>query len=79
MECYCLGIEVDSNSLDAGYKWKNAKCDVQALWSHIQYCREIFVTSDKNFHLQSKKISLIKLFNGKIETPESAVKLLRSG
>ena len=30
-------------------KWINAKCDVQALWSHIHYRRQVFDASYANF------------------------------
>lgn len=57
-------------------KWLNAKCDVQLMWAHIWYQRDIFVTSDKNFHKRSKRPRLIKLGAKHIETPASTVKLL---
>src|SRR5213082_2898671 len=51
---YCAkrGIPVDEPNSDQ--KWKNAKCDVQAYWSHVYAARTIFVTSDRNFHKRSK-------------------------
>jgi hypothetical protein len=57
-------------------RWRNAKCDVQALWSHIFYKRDVFVTADRNFHIHSKKQILIALGAKQIETPDSAACLL---
>lgn len=72
---YCRenGIE-PTGKLPFG-KWRNCKCDVQAIWSHIHARRDVFVTSDENF-LGTKKDKLISLGAGKIETPDSALILL---
>jgi hypothetical protein len=59
-------------------KWINQKCDVQAMWSHIHAKRDIFVTLDRNFHKQSKKKTLIELGARQIESPESALALMKS-
>jgi hypothetical protein len=56
-------------------KWRNCKCDVQAVWSHIYSGRDVFVTSDKNFHKDDKKAALVALGAGRIEYPEAAVSL----
>ncbi len=71
---FCKERAVDVNSCDP--RWRNAKCDVQAIWSHIHHSRDVFVTSDLNFHQLNKKQSLIKLGAGRIETPEAAVSFL---
>ncbi len=42
-------------------KWKNEKCDVLALWCHINHDCDVFITNDKNFHTEKKKAALIKL------------------
>lgn len=65
-----------SDDLSLARKWRNAKCDVQALWSHIFHKRKVFVTTDRNFHAESKKSALIALGASQIETPDSAVSLL---
>jgi hypothetical protein len=54
--------------------WRNRKCDVQAIWSHIHDQRQVFVTRDQNFH--RKKGSLISLGAGRIEYPADACSLL---
>jgi hypothetical protein len=73
--CAKVGLDPETNRLDK--KWRNAKCDVQAFWSHVYGKRNVFVTSDENFHAETKKPHLILLAGGYIETPESAVNLIR--
>ncbi|MGH8246730.1 MAG: hypothetical protein ACREUU_09890 [Gammaproteobacteria bacterium] len=75
---YCAANGLDPKADHPDRKWRNAKCDVQAFWSHAYRKRDVFVTSDRNFHTNSRKSSLIALAGGRIETPESAVTLLRS-
>lgn len=72
--CKAAGIPDDIPSTDK--RWKNAKCDVLAYWSHAWHKRDVFVTSDKNFHNASKKAALIEMVGGRIETPASAAALL---
>jgi hypothetical protein len=74
---YCAAISSDVNAPNAGalIKWRNAKCDVQAMWAHTTAKRDVFVTLDQNF-LKSKRASLIALCGGRIETPSSAAALL---
>lgn len=57
----------------AWHKWVNAKCDVLALWSHIWYSGDIFVTRDNDFHRKAEK--LIKLGAGRILRPIEAIRL----
>ena len=73
---YCAANGLDSTAETPDRKWKNAKCDVQAFWSHAWNKRDIFVTSDGNFHKDLKKSQLIALAGGNIETPASAVALV---
>lgn len=54
------------------HKWLNAKCDVLALWSHIYYGGDIFVTSDENFHKEKKLPHLLHLGAGAILRPYDA-------
>ena len=56
-------------------RWRNAKCDVLALWCHIHYDGDVFVTSDKNFHAQTKIDKLQALGSGKILFPKDALAL----
>jgi hypothetical protein len=62
-------IDIDSHPID--HKWRNPKCDVLALWSHIYYGGGIFVTRDVNFH--QKKCALIALGAGQILEPKNTV------
>lgn len=74
---YCAARDLDSTkSIEIDRKWRNAKCDVQALWSHIFHNRDVFVTSDKNFQSRDKKEKLLVLGAGRIETPLDARLLL---
>lgn len=72
--CALKGLNASSAPLDM--KWKNAKCDVQAFWCHAWRQRDVFVTSDRNFHAPSKKQKLLDLVGGYIESPPSAVALI---
>lgn len=58
--------------------WRNRRCDVLAMWSHITYGADAFVTSDDNFHRPVKRAALLGLGAKVIVTPESALSLLRS-
>ena len=58
-------------------KWRNAKCDVQAMWCHIYYHGDVFVTRDRVFHRVSKKPRLEALGAKCISTPEDAVDRIR--
>jgi hypothetical protein len=42
-------------------KWRNRKCDTLALWCHIYYDKDAFITRDGNFHKSTKKSRLEKL------------------
>lgn len=75
---YCRGLGLDPKTNTNDRKWKNAKCDVQAFWCHSFRRRDVFVTTDGNFHAVSRKARLIALTNGRIELPEAAADLLRS-
>lgn len=59
-------------------KWRNRKCDVLALWSHIKYKRDVFVSNDGNFFKKSKMSKLIALGAGAIARPSDAVRLLET-
>lgn len=73
---YCAVNGLDPVPETPDRKWRNAKCDVQAFWSHAWRKRDVFVTSDGNFHAESKKQRLLVLAGGHIETPASAASLL---
>jgi hypothetical protein len=73
---YCEDPEVPVGNQLPNSRWKNAKCDVQSMWTHIYHERFIFVTSDGNFHKTSKKVALASLGSGKILFPEEAAKFI---
>jgi hypothetical protein len=76
-EDYCRAAGLDPASTPAG-RWRNCKCDVLAIWSHIHGNRDVFVTSDGNFHIAAKKAALVALGARHIETPSDAVLLLQA-
>jgi hypothetical protein len=67
---YCRANSLDPPPNPPTGTWRNNKCDVQAICSHIHRKRDVFVTSDSNFH---KKAALIALGAGRIEHPKSAL------
>jgi hypothetical protein len=79
-EDYCRANNLDpldrppNPSTGKWRKWRNCKCDVQAIWSHVHHKRDVFVTSDTDFH--DKKAALIALGAGRIERPDDALSLL---
>lgn len=54
--------------------WRNAKCDVQAFWSHCSPGGGIFITNDKNF--LNKKAELLKLSGGDICTAQDCLNVI---
>jgi hypothetical protein len=73
---YCASLGLDENQPGLHQRWRNAKCDVLAFWSHLKNRRDIFVTSDQNFHKQTKKSALLTMGGGRIEFPRDAANLL---
>jgi hypothetical protein len=79
-EDYCRANSLDpldpppNPSTGKWRKWRNCKCDVLAIWSHIHHKRDVFVTSDPAFH--KKKTALIALGAGRFERLEGALSLL---
>jgi hypothetical protein len=50
--------------------WLNRVCDVQAMWCHLHYANDVFVTSDGNFHKATKRPRLLAMGAGRICRPE---------
>ena len=73
---YCAELGLNPKTALLASRWKNAKCDVQAFWSHAFRKRDVFVTSDKNFHAESKKSRLLSIAGGRIEHPTDAAALV---
>lgn len=75
---YCLNKNIEPLETKIAWKWLNAKCDVQVLWSHIHYGGGVLVTSDNNFHKESKKPLLVSLGAGEILKPKDALEKIAS-
>ena len=73
---FCRSRGLDSEAVPKNSVWLNKKCDVLAMWSHMHYEHDIFVTSDENFHGEKKKSDLLILGAGRIEYPWNAVVLI---
>lgn len=58
-------------------KWRNAKCDVLGMWCHIKHGGGVFVTSDDNFHAESKRNRLVAFGAGVIARPQQALAIAR--
>lgn len=67
------GMPIDSQDKN----WRNAKCDVLGLWCHIKHRGDVFVTSDSNFHAETKIEKLRALDAGTIEFPKEALALAK--
>jgi len=74
---YCERFGLDSDSGAVDQKWRRAKCDVQAMWCHIYYNGDIFVTQDNNFHKATKKDRLVALGALEILRPTNCLSILR--
>jgi hypothetical protein len=70
---FCAANGLDLETSLPGSVWRNHKCDILALWSHIYAAREVFVTDDGNFHTTAKKLALMDLGAGRIERAATAV------
>jgi pyruvate/2-oxoglutarate dehydrogenase complex dihydrolipoamide dehydrogenase (E3) component len=73
---YYAAHRLDSTALPLNSTWRNHKCDVLALWSHIHDARDVFVTNDEEFHKMTKKAALLALGSGRIESAETAATLV---
>ncbi len=72
---HCKKYGYEQTDLKILAKWLNAKCDVLAMWCHIWYNGDIFVSSDGHF-FGKKKDPLLKLGSGDILRPDESVTLL---
>ena len=70
---FCAQRGIDPLIRPQDRHWLNAKCDVQALWSHIHAGNDVFVTEDRGFLRAQRKAQLIALGAGHITTPDEAV------
>lgn len=72
---YAKARELPVDTIDKN--WRNAKCDVLALWCHIKHGGGIFVTSDSNFFAETKREKLQALGAGIIAIPLDALALAK--
>lgn len=71
-QVHCKDRGIEAMPIDRA--WRNAKCDVQAMWCHLHYKQNVFVTSDQNFLRKSP--ALENLGVGRILNPADAATLL---
>ena len=69
---YCSHFGLDPIASNIDRKWRNRMIDTLALWTHIHNGGGTFITSDENFHRQSKKALLVRLGAGEILRPNEA-------
>jgi hypothetical protein len=69
-----LGQSPEDTDTPDGMKWRNKFLDAQAMWGHINYGRDIFVTSDANFARRFKASEQFK--DVVVVTPSEAVDML---
>ena len=69
---YCARHGIDPAVEPLAKAWRNRKCDVQVVWTHIHHRGDLLVTSDKNFLKASKLPHLLALGAGAIVEPEQA-------
>lgn len=53
-------------------RWRNRRLDVLGLHTHIRSGADVFVTSDRNFLKETKRVPLAVLGAGTVLTPEAA-------
>jgi hypothetical protein len=56
-------------------KWRGRQMDVHALWCHLHYDGDVFITSDRNFFKQQKRAPLASLGASTILRPCDAALL----
>ncbi len=69
-----LGQKPEDDQTPDALKWRNRLLDVQAIWTHLNEKRDVFVTSDKNF--EKRFAGNEKLRSTKIMTPQEAADLI---
>jgi hypothetical protein len=74
--CAARGVTVDEEHID--HRWRNQRCDVLALWSHIHHRRNIFVTRDGNFLGSIRRTRLENMGAERICSPMEALVEVRN-
>lgn len=65
---YCKARNI-SDKNGVAKEWRNAKVDVQLLWSHMHHKKDIFITRDVNFKKKEREINE-KIGKTSIMTPK---------
>jgi hypothetical protein len=73
---YADANDLDPDSLSPYGDWRKRKCAVLGMWSHIHNRRDVFVSTDDNFHKPDKTSALVALGAGRIERPQQAVAVI---
>lgn len=73
---FCAARKIDPTIKPLDARWRNRKCDVQVMWTHIFYQGDVLVTSDQNFMKDTKIDQLIALGASHIADPGQAIELL---
>lgn len=73
---YCTANGLDIDTAPISDPWRNRKCDVLGMWSHIRGNRDVFVTDDGNFHREAKRSRLVALGAGAIMHPVAAAAII---
>jgi hypothetical protein len=76
---YCAGAGIEATTDTCDRKWRNAKCDVQVVWTHVWHHTDILVSADNNMRKSSKKSRLEKLADGRPLIPPSELQSLLAG
>ncbi|HET6921933.1 MAG TPA: hypothetical protein VFI16_02180 [Anaeromyxobacteraceae bacterium] len=72
---YCKARDIDPTSpIDA--RWRNAKCDVLVVWSHIHHGGQVLVTRDGDFLKRREKLA--QLGAGSVVSPAEGLEVLGS-
>lgn len=70
---FCKKRDINSKDKPMNDKWLNARCDALALWCHIYYDNDIFISNDKNFFKKTKIEKLMALRVRNILKPDEAL------
>ncbi len=73
--CAARGLPVEEEAIDPA--WRNRRCDVLALWSHVYYRRDMFVTGDQHFLAPTRRHLLESVGAGTICSQSDAISMTR--
>ena len=70
---FCKERNINIKDKPLNDKWLNVRCDTLALWCHIYYGNDVFISSDKNYFKKTKIKKLIELGAKNILKPNEAL------